>query len=135
MSTKDSHSIYLRILTEKSLLGFGDSAYLKVEEVLKLGDLDTLISAYYNLSKITFTNEVLNKIGINESQRITKPGVDRELGDVVIAEFVKNKIQNNLNEKSKKKATYTKRYKKKNKSQYAKLGVSGCKTSRLFVSF
>lgn len=75
------YSINLRTLTEKSILGFGydDVRDLSVRQLIDSGKTGVLITAYYGLSKINFTDEILKEIGITEELRIKKPGkVDRE---------------------------------------------------------
>lgn len=81
-----SDRILLRMLTFKSKLGFGSASEeeLTVEEAIRLEHNFKLIKAYYGLSKIGFTNEVLTRLGIPKDSRIDKPGKDEALGDKVM---------------------------------------------------
>ena len=73
----------LRTLTEKSVIvNFGEIVIrdCTVERcLLNPNHKWTLIYAYYSLSKISFVDNVLNKLGITSEWRITKPGVDKDL--------------------------------------------------------
>lgn len=69
----------LRTLTKRSKLGFGK---YKNETVQKLIDTKlelNLISAYYKLTSINYTPEILDELNITEKYRIQKPGSDREM--------------------------------------------------------
>ena len=65
-----------RILTRKSILGFGRAHIrdLSVQQIIDSGNMKELIRAYYGLSKIDFTEDVLNEVGITQDVRIIKPG-------------------------------------------------------------
>lgn len=64
----------LRTLTEKSFLKFGKHFDMKVGDFLGANKTRYLRWVYYNCSKITFIDEILNKIRIKEKDRIEKPG-------------------------------------------------------------
>lgn len=84
----------LRILTNKSVLGFGYERYrdLRVQELLSLNKQRLLISSYYHLGKISFTEDVLRRIGITKEMEIDKPGkLDR-----VKAKEMERMANNNL---------------------------------------
>jgi len=70
----------LRTLTHKSIIGFGrsDIRILAVQELIHLSRQYELVRMYYGLGKISFTEEVLNDIGIKPEWRIKKPGKDHE---------------------------------------------------------
>jgi len=70
-----------RVLTRKSILGFGYSAdrHLSVQMLLDMGKRKLLISSYYGLQKIDFADDVLNELGITEEYRIPKPGKDNDM--------------------------------------------------------
>lgn len=61
--------------TRKSILGFGNYADLPVGEILKV-DKIYVAWVYYNIEKVTFSEDILQELGIVE--RIDKPGVDRK---------------------------------------------------------
>lgn len=69
----------LRVLTKKSKLGFGAHKDLTVEFILENKKRIYLISPYFKLTSISYTEEVLNELGITEEYRITKPGSDKEM--------------------------------------------------------
>ncbi len=62
----------LRTLTRKSTLKYGYRHTQTVEQMLAERPYQ-LISNYYKLSAITFTDDILDELGITE--RIQKPGV------------------------------------------------------------
>lgn len=69
----------LRKLTRKSILGFGKYTDLRVSDMLALRRTRELRWIYYNCSKLTFMDDILDEILIHESYRITKPGKDSDL--------------------------------------------------------
>lgn len=71
--------ILLRKLTEKSLLKFGKYKDLTVMELLNIRKHPYIRWVYYNMSNITFTDEVLQKINIFDRDKIKKPGVNPEM--------------------------------------------------------
>lgn len=85
--------VLLRTLTRKSILGFGyqDLRDLSIQMILDLKRSRTLISAYYGLEKINFTDDILNEIGITEEHRIKKPSkLPREEISKKVNEIVSN---------------------------------------------
>ena len=64
----------LRTLTEKSVMGFGKYYDLIVKYLLDLNKTTYLRWCYFNSSKITFTDEILEKIHIPNDFKIEKPG-------------------------------------------------------------
>lgn len=74
-------TLRLRTLTFKSLMKFGLHKDLTVYEYLysnKSGYIE-LASIYYRLSMVSFNDEVLNTLRIDEDIRIEKPGKKPEL--------------------------------------------------------
>jgi hypothetical protein len=63
----------LRTLTRKSPMKFGAIPSKTVSDML-ISDPYQLIRAYYNLSAISFSDDVLDELGITPELRITKPG-------------------------------------------------------------
>ena len=61
-------TILLRTLTFKSKLKYGDNAHLTVQDVLNVHRHSDLAYAYYNMSNISFKDEVLDKIGIKPKE-------------------------------------------------------------------
>lgn len=77
METNVTGSIKLRKLTEKSILGFGKFSERTVGQMIQFkGSRGYLRWAYFNLSKISFIDDVLDSLHIDESLRISKPGID-----------------------------------------------------------
>lgn len=77
----------LRVLTKKSKLGFGKYKHQTVQFMLDNMRKQRLISPYFNLTSITYTEEILNELGITKEWRIEKPGSDKEM----YAKFIKDK--------------------------------------------
>jgi len=84
--------ILKRILTRKSILGFGysDVRDLSVQMLIDSGRQNVLINSYFNLEKIGFIEDVLDELGITEEYRIEKPGKNMQLGK----EFFQNRWSN-----------------------------------------
>lgn len=70
-----------RILTRKSIIGFGHPDYreLSVQMILDLDKPNFLINAYFNLGKIGFTDDILDELNITSEYRIEKPGKSYKL--------------------------------------------------------
>jgi len=67
-----------RILTRKSIIGFGNHKLLSVQQVIDLQRSVDLVKMYYGLGKIDFIPEILDEIGIKEEMRIPKPSSGRD---------------------------------------------------------
>lgn len=61
--------------TRKSVLGFGVAADLPVGDILKV-DPDYIAWVYYNIEKVTFSQDILDELQITE--KINKPGTDNK---------------------------------------------------------
>ena len=72
-------SILLRKLTLKSKLNFGKYKNCTVEQMFGMRMQKQLISIYFKLSKITFTDDILTQLGIVAEFRISKPSKNIEL--------------------------------------------------------
>ena len=72
-------SILLRKLTKKSTLNFGKFKDYTVEHLFGMKKQIELTSIYFKLSKITFTDDILDELGITEEYRISKPSKNVEL--------------------------------------------------------
>jgi hypothetical protein len=70
--------VTLRILTEKSVMGFGQFKDMTVRHVIDLRRGQYLRWCYYNMSGISFNEQVLKEIHIFEKEYIKKPGIDPE---------------------------------------------------------
>lgn len=64
-----------RICTEKSVLGFGKYADLKVGDILKI-DEEYIVWAYASLEKISFHRDILDRLGL---PTIPKPGTETKV--------------------------------------------------------
>lgn len=78
-------SILLRKMTKKSTINFGKFKECTVEQLFGMKKQIGLISMYFNLSTITFTDEILDELGITAEYRIDKPSTSREIYDRFIA--------------------------------------------------
>lgn len=75
--------IILRKLTDKSKLGFGKYATEPIWYIIESKHTQYLRYIYYCCSGITFTDDVLEKIGIAEWEKIDKPGTNIELHEKI----------------------------------------------------
>lgn len=72
--------ILLRKLTLKSILNFGEYFDYPIWKLLELQKYSYLRWVYFNCSNITFTDDILELLKITDEYKISKPGVNRELG-------------------------------------------------------
>lgn len=79
LSLKNLHMKF-RIMTEKSLVGFGRFSDMTVGRLLTTERIIDVIHMYFGLSHISFCDELLTKLKITEEWRIHKPGVHVEKG-------------------------------------------------------
>ena len=68
-----SYSILKRVMTRKSIIGFGDYKDFTVQQVMDVGKKWALVKMYYNLDKIDFIQEVKDILGIKPYMEILKP--------------------------------------------------------------
>lgn len=81
-----TESILLRTLTGKSVLWFGKYNGVKVQQVIDLRSHTYLRWIYYNITGITFTDDILKELTITENRKIKKPGIAPEMHDKVMEE-------------------------------------------------
>ena len=76
-----SYSVNMRKLARKSRLGFGyqDIKHITIQDILIMNKHKQLINIYFGLDKITFMDDILDELGIDEKMRIEKPGKIRDL--------------------------------------------------------
>lgn len=79
----------LRTLTRKSKLGFGKHKDLTVSELLEKKKHVSLVAAYYKLSSINFTEDILEELKIKQENRIQKPSIDYEMYAIVLNKYPK----------------------------------------------
>ena len=72
--------ILLRTLTRKSFLKFGKYYDLRVQEVLNLYHFRILRWYYFNMSMISYNDDLKKELGITKEFEIKKPGINSELG-------------------------------------------------------
>lgn len=65
--------ILLKTLTKKSIIQNGKNKGLTVSDLLRLKKID-LIYSYYHYDVLTFTDEILDELGIKPEDKIEKPG-------------------------------------------------------------
>jgi len=73
-------TILLRKMTRKSVFKEGRFTGYTVQKILDLDKPDYLIWTYFNIEKLTFIDEILDKLGIIKKWRIQKPSIDKENG-------------------------------------------------------
>lgn len=78
-------AVTLRKLSRKSVLWFGKHKDRTVQQVIDLKNFRALRWYYFNLSGVSFLDDVLDEIGITEEYRIEKPGKDPEKGEMLNA--------------------------------------------------
>ena len=69
----------LRTLTRKSKFGFGYKKDLTMQKLLDLNKKLDLIGAYYKLTSINFTDDILKELGIVDKWVIKKPSSNKEM--------------------------------------------------------
>ena len=79
-------SILLRKLTKKSTLKFGKFKDCTVEHLFGMKKQIELTSIYFKLSTITFSDDILEELGITKEFRIEKPSKNLELYQVFMSE-------------------------------------------------
>lgn len=65
----------LRVMTRKSIIGFGRYPDYRIDDFFKMYKTWDLVSMYYKLSAVSFSDDVLNDLMITEERRIEKPGI------------------------------------------------------------
>jgi hypothetical protein len=105
--------ILKRVLTRKSILGFGYSSVrdLSVQMIIDSGQKNYLISSYFGLDKIDFQEDILIELGITQEYRILKPGKNNDLKSL----FYQNRM-NQMSEKER--IIYLTKRKKETKENY-----------------
>ena len=69
----------LRTMAKRSIFERGNCEYLSVQQVLDLKRQTYLAFQYYNRSKISFTLDVLEELGIVGKLTIKKPGINPKM--------------------------------------------------------
>lgn len=72
-------AILLRTLALKSIINCGKWEGYSIQQMLDLRHTYWIRWSYFNQSMISYTDEILNKVGVTEEYRIKKPGVDKEM--------------------------------------------------------
>jgi hypothetical protein len=88
--------IKLRTLTLKSSLGYGKYGYYTIDDIITL-DSEYLRWVYYHSSKVNFTSDILELLGIDFEHTIPKPGRSEEMF-IVNKAHIKHKIFKSINE-------------------------------------
>lgn len=109
--------ILYRKLTRKSQLKFGKYSELTVEGVLDCiaAGKDYLRWCYFNLSGITFFDDILDELEITPEWRFQKPGTRPEEWEAFISQLRKQKFKETygeMSEESRKKALSIRKNKK-----------------------
>jgi hypothetical protein len=70
--------VRLRKMTAKSTLEEGRYAFMKVGDLMKeVEHITYLVNIYFRYDNLSFTDEVLDQLGVTEEYRIEKPGSNR----------------------------------------------------------
>ena len=69
----NSRCLY-RIMTEKSIIGFGKYGDMRIGDILKI-DPTYIAWAYYNYPMVSFKDDILEALGC---EKISKPGISEE---------------------------------------------------------
>jgi len=112
-------TVILRKLTKKTILGYGKYRELTVQSVFNIGRKEYIKWSYYNLSNITFADDILDELEIIEKNRIEKPGKNADKWDNY-QEFLSNSNSTSDLEKKIRKKSYIKREKAKNSGRFAR---------------
>lgn len=73
----------LRTLTRKSVLGFGYEGDLPIQMLITRHRVGYLRWVYFNSSNISFTDDILDELHIDNEFRIKKPGVQRDFHEML----------------------------------------------------
>ena len=84
-------TVLLRKLTRKSCLQFGKYQDVNIQSILNLKRHRYLRWVYFNMSMITFFDDILDEINLPEDYRIDKPGKNPELHEKLNA-FHESKV-------------------------------------------
>ena len=77
-----SETVTLRTMARKSVIDWpGRYTGRSIQQMLDLKNYRALRWYYYNYSKITYQDDILEEIGITDRWRIAKPGTDPELNE------------------------------------------------------
>lgn len=80
--------IRLRVLTRKSKIGWGKYANNTVGELIESKQFNELLWLYYHIQWLTYTDELLDELKIFKEFRIEKPGVNHEMHQKRIVNFL-----------------------------------------------
>jgi hypothetical protein len=81
-----SESVLLRILARKSIVWFGKYNGLSVQQIIDSQHGTYLRWIYYNITGITFTEDILEKLTISDNRKIKKPGIAPEMHSKIMEE-------------------------------------------------
>lgn len=80
--------IRLRVLTKKSKIGWGKYANNTVGELIESKQFNELLWLYYHIQWLTYTDDLLDELKIFKEFRIEKPGVNHEMHQKRIVNFL-----------------------------------------------
>ena len=69
----------LRTMTRKSILKYGKFSKYTVQHIIDLRRKDELVWVYFMKDAATFTEDILEELGITKEYKIDKPGIDEEM--------------------------------------------------------
>lgn len=79
--------VRLRTLTRKSVIGFGEFVDINVQQVFDMCREYNLLQLYYGCGNISFSEDILQELGIVGEYKIEKPGSLRP-GDTKVKCFI-----------------------------------------------
>lgn len=85
-----SDVVLLRKLTRKSVMNFGKYFDLTVQQCIDTKKKQYLIWVYFNMSNISFVDELLDELKIPMEYRFDKPNKNPELGKKLKAIFLES---------------------------------------------
>jgi len=79
--TKLTYKMKFRVMTEKSIVGFGRFSNNRIEQLITTERIVDVVMMYFGLSHISFCDDLLLKMKITNEWRIQKPGTDKDKGE------------------------------------------------------
>jgi len=72
-----------RVMTPKSILGFGKYEALTIQRIIDMGKISYLRWVYFNYEKMDFVDDILDLLNIDKKYRLVKPAKNLELLKIV----------------------------------------------------
>lgn len=85
--------VTLRKKTRKALIGWGKYKDYTVEQLITALPQE-IVWLYYHVEWMTFTDDILDEVKIFEHERIEKPGIDQEMFEKRLNNFIRSRYKN-----------------------------------------